>query len=158
MTTEVFRGVMELAATETFAIVTINPAERDGYANRILRAAIKVYGDDTANNGKNLVAGASVKIPSRTNFLSATDGFEPDCLGLFVLPFTTAQVDLYGDPTKDQAFYVEEPVFQDTLDLFVQCPAAVASAKYINLHYHVESEPVKITDRIRDLLNRRCYS
>lgn len=149
----IYTGTVSILIGASFASTVIDPPERDGYVNEI--DDMQWFVEESAPYpGGEAVLGASIKIPGRTTF-DQRDRFASDILfsGL-AHPWTQ------GAPQTNSGFMVEDPYFQTQIQLMagLAIPGSTVSSTPIVVHYRMQASEVRLTDKIRNAINQRCYS
>lgn len=154
-----YTSFLTIPAAAQFIYGDIDPPEREGYGHRIVEAQVITYGDDTANDGKEVVVGASMKAVARTNWTPnpATGGFAPDIIALLEVGFDTDNWRVLN-LDRNNGFILEEPIFQDSIRLFMACPANVATSKSLSVAYRLQTEDVKLSNQLLADIQRRMYT
>lgn len=155
-----YRGQITIETGTQWAHVDIDPPEREGYANVVRTANFIIDGDDTANTGKRLFVGVSIKSSGRSSYDHKPDGLALDLLGIGTPNFNTDISRTFSlDGNESGEFIVlGEPYFQDSMRLFAKAPVAVAALKAITLSYSFTVDEVKLTTSILNQINTRCFS
>lgn len=147
----IYRGSMTLLAEASFASIIIDPPERDGYMNEVI--GVKTLTEQGGEPGNALLFAGSIKLPSRVSFLDK-DVFAPDCI------FSTVATH-FSMSLSDTAYSlnrVNDAVFRSQLQLIFAMRSGVNAAVTTVMHYELQLEERRITDRLRDVLQLRSYS
>jgi hypothetical protein len=156
---DIYKGIITINEGETFGFSDIDPADREGFVHRVVRMDQGVYGSDSANNGLAIMVGVSIKVPVRTSFNFATDGFALDLTSLVSIKYSQLDIELSGDMlSATDGYRADDMLFQDSIRVFASVPNAVDVSTIITIPYTMRVEDVKLTDKIRDAINRRAYS
>lgn len=151
---QTYSGSLLVAIAATFASVDIDPAERAGYVNEIVGVELQLDVASTAPG--DCMFAASVKVPSRATF-NETEQHAADIIAHGVCPNSV----ISRAPGPDTNVYVvldEDAFFQDTLRLLFATRDGAGAAAAQTIFYRIFVEERKLTDSIRNTINRRAYS
>jgi len=151
---QVYSGSLTIAIAGTFEYVDIDPAERSGYVNELVK--LEFISDYQAGANWALKAvGASIKVPARTTF-DETEFFDGDIIARAIVinsGFTDSD-DARGIP----CIIDHDAFFQDSLRIFLAMRSGAGAASAETVFYRAFVEERKLTDSIRNTINRRAYS
>jgi len=150
MTTTV-TGQLVITPGAKFASSVLDPPEREGYVNEIVR----MTWTQEAAAAEACIVGCSVKIPDRAVY-SDSDIFAVDILTSAI----PNQYNYAADSDGAASYAVETGLFfQDRVQVIVATrDGAAVAGNGIIINWAMDYDQRKLTDKIRDDINRRCYS